>query len=182
MRNWKSFLAICFGLIVTIPAMGQYTDVIYIDVSDENLNRSSLLEKVDSILGVREGEKLLFLSNNNEPYFIKGSSISRDDLNVLLELNTLNPIPYQDVDTLLYTMHQEQGFKQDCHFTFFIGSKYAFSREKYVSSVAERMILILGRGYEQKLNKAQHTVFLNKPKGSNETFNYKSNLCSLRWY
>jgi len=124
-------------------AKGQIEQLIYVDFSKQ-LNRSSVIEKIDSLISASEGTQFIYVSNGSRPLFLYSSNFQGNYQRDLQGVRPSLPSPYFDLDTLVAMIDQKGGLSQECRFNFLFSGNHAQKGELHIESIMEKFLLVEG--------------------------------------
>ena len=132
-----------FYIILSIPVLGQVKNIIYIDVSNTN-EIYALQDRATALITelAKEGDYIIFISNDSEPIIIDQRGDVRLTLDNLSFIRPGNPSPDFDSLKLLKYLDKKQ-LDNDVKLHVF-SSLYLLATNRYTSTFYQDFMVILG--------------------------------------
>jgi hypothetical protein len=162
-----------FYIILSIPVLGQVKNIIYIDVSNTN-EIYALQDRATELITelAKEGDYIIFISNDSEPIIIDQRGDVRLTLDNLSFIRPGNPSPDYDSFKLLKYLDKKQ-LDTDVKLHVF-SSLYLLATNRYTSTFYQDFMVILGYDITEEKHFKNLSLYLSSVDIAQNKVDYES--------
>jgi len=160
-------------IILSIPVLGQVKNIIYIDVSDTD-KIYALQDRATELITelAKEGDYIIFISNDSEPIIIDQRGDVRLTLDNLSFIRPGNPSPDFDSLRLLKYLDKKQ-LDNDVKLHVF-SSLYLLATNRHISTFYQDFMVILGYDITEEKHFNNLSLYLSSVDIAQNKVNYES--------